>query len=177
MPTPKGCRKRNWHAAFLEAFAQCGITNLAARQVKISPITVEHTRQRNHKFREAYAAAKENATQMLEAEMMRRAKIGIDKPVTVAGQREVIKEYSDTLLIFMLKSLRPQVYRDNYQVALTNPDGSKLELAAPQQTVMALIQSDPDVAKAALKLAEAQVIDFDKAKLLKAPEAPDEAWA
>lgn len=171
---PKG-KKRNWHAAFLEAFAQCGICNLAARQVKIAPGTVEKARQKNMKFREAYAAAKENATQMLEAEMMRRAKIGIDKPVTVAGQREVIREYSDTLLIFMLKSLRPQVYRDNYQVALTNPDGSKLELAAPQQTVMALIQSDPDVAKAALKLAEAQVIDIDKAKLLKAPENKEAA--
>jgi hypothetical protein len=167
MPKPKE-HHRNWHAAFLEAFAQCGIVNLAARQVKISANAVEKAKQRSPRFREAYFAAKENATQMLEAEMMRRAKIGIDEPVTIAGQREVVKKYSDSLLMFMLKALRPQVYRDNYNLALSNPDGSKLSLA-PQQTVMALIQTDPEIARVALKLAEAQVIDFDAAKLLKAP--------
>jgi hypothetical protein len=28
--------------------------------------------------------------------------------VTVAGQREIVKEYSDTLLIFLLKGARPE---------------------------------------------------------------------
>ena len=161
-------RKISWRPAFLEAFAQCGIANLAARQVRVNPKTVQKTLERNPKFREAYYIAKENATQMLEAEMLRRAKIGIEKPVTVAGQREVIREYSDTLLIFMLKSLRPQVYRDNYNVALSNPDGSKLELA-PQQAVLTLIQSDPRIAEAQKLIAEAQLSELKRAKELKAP--------
>jgi hypothetical protein len=36
----------------------------------------------------------------------------------VAGKRELIREYSDTLLIFLLKGLRPAKYRERYDVAV-----------------------------------------------------------
>lgn len=44
---------------------------------------------------------------------VRRAYHGVEKPVTVAGKREIIREYSDTLLIFLLKGARSNKYRDN----------------------------------------------------------------
>ena len=35
-------------------------------------------------------------------------------------------EYSDTLLIFLLKGVRPQKYRDNVRQEISGPDGSPL---------------------------------------------------
>ena len=64
----------------------------------------------------AFVAAQDEAVQVLEDEAVRRAYEGVEKPVTVAGQREFVREYSDTLLIFLLKGARPQKYRDNVNV-------------------------------------------------------------
>lgn len=62
----------------------------------------------------AFAAEWERAytdgTDALEAEAQRRGVVGVEKPVTVAGQRELVREYSDTLLIFLLKARRPDKY-------------------------------------------------------------------
>lgn len=55
----------------------------------------------------------EEAADVLEAEAWRRAVKGVDKPMTVATMREVVKEYSDTLLIFLLKGSKPTKFRDN----------------------------------------------------------------
>ena len=51
----------------------------------------------------AFVAAQDEAVQALEDEAVRRAYEGVEKPVTVAGQREFVREYSDTLLIFLLR--------------------------------------------------------------------------
>ena len=61
----------------------------------------------------AFADAKETAVAVLEKEARRRAVEGVDKPV-YQGRRLVghIREYSDVLLIFLLKAARPDVYRD-----------------------------------------------------------------
>ena len=57
---------------------------------------------------------------------VRRAYLGVEKPVTVAGKREVIREYSDTLLIFLLKGARPQKYRDNIRQEVTGANEAPL---------------------------------------------------
>lgn len=50
----------------------------------------------------------------LEAEVDRRAIEGIDHPVIYKGSiTDSYKEYSDNLLMFRLKKLRPE-YRENY---------------------------------------------------------------
>ena len=56
------------------------------------------------------------AVDALEDEAVRRAYEGVERAVTVAGQREIIREYSDTLLIFLLKGARPERYRDNLRL-------------------------------------------------------------
>jgi hypothetical protein len=63
---------------------------------------------------------------MLEDEVIGRGYHGVEKPITVAGQREIIHEYSDTLLIFLLKGARPQKYRDNVRQEVTEADGVPL---------------------------------------------------
>jgi hypothetical protein len=62
-------------------------------------------RKRDHVFAEAWADAYEEGSDALEDEAHRRAVDGVEKPVTVAGQREVMREYSDKLLIFLLNEV------------------------------------------------------------------------
>jgi hypothetical protein len=52
----------------------------------------------------------------LEQEARRRAHDGVRKPVYQGGKRVgYIQEYSDTLLIFLLKGLRPEKYRERFE--------------------------------------------------------------
>ena len=57
-----------------------------------------------------FDAAQEEACERLEAEARRRAVEGVDEPRTVAGQREIVKRYSDALLIFLMKGANPEKY-------------------------------------------------------------------
>ena len=70
--------------------------------------------------------AREEAADTLEAEARRRAIEGVEEPVFHKGQRVgTVRKYSDLLLIFLLKGVRPQKFRDNYQRAGTGaPDGT-----------------------------------------------------
>src|SRR5262249_19777084 len=61
-----------------------------------------------------WAEAIEAGTDYLEDEARRRATEGTAKPVFYQGQQcGVVQEYSDTLLIFLLKGRRPEKFRDN----------------------------------------------------------------
>lgn len=56
----------------------------------------------------------------MEAEAWRRGKTGVLKPVYQGGKKVgSVREYSDTLLIFMLKGTRPEKYRDRQQIDVT----------------------------------------------------------
>ena len=64
-------------------------------------------------FKKAYEAAPEEAIGTLEDEATRRACEGVERPVFQGSKQVgVIREYSDTLMIFLFKALRPQKYRD-----------------------------------------------------------------
>ena len=80
-------------------------------------------------YKAQFEAAQLQAADMLEDEAIRRAYHGVEKPITVAGKREIIREYSDTLLIFLLKGARPQKYRDNVRQEVTGADGVPLRVA------------------------------------------------
>ena len=77
-------------------------------------------------YRAEFEKVQDQAVQALEDEAVRRAYHGIEKPITVAGKREIIREYSDTILIFLLKGARPQKYRDNVRQEVTGADGVPL---------------------------------------------------
>jgi hypothetical protein len=106
--------KRGWEAKFLAALATTGTVCSAAKKAKISRSTVYEARDSDPLFARAWDDAVEENTQILEAEAIRRASAGYVKPVYQRGELVgKVREYSDTLLIFLLKSRRPQVYRDN----------------------------------------------------------------
>lgn len=63
----------------------------------------------------AVALAVEHRVQVLEDEAYRRAVVGTEKPVFYLGQEcGVIREFSDTCLIFMLKAANPERYRERW---------------------------------------------------------------
>jgi hypothetical protein len=75
--------------------------------------TAYEWRDDDEDFRAAWDAAIDAGTDLLEDEAHRRAFNGTDKPVYQGGQMVgTIREYSDTLTIFLLKGRRPEKHRE-----------------------------------------------------------------
>ncbi len=119
-------------AAFLAAFAEVGVIIHAAEIANVN----RHSHQEwlkndpDGSYAVAFAIAEERAVQRMEQEARRRAIEGVAEPHFWKDQQVgTIQKYSDTLLIFMLKSKRPAVYRDNVAVEHSGSAGTS-EMAA-----------------------------------------------
>jgi hypothetical protein len=78
-------------------------------------------RRNDEEFAEAWDLALEAAAHTLEEEAIRRATEGVLEPVYYKGEVAGYKtNYSDTLLMFILRGLKPGVYRDNARGGDTN---------------------------------------------------------
>lgn len=108
---------RVWRPIFLELLAQTGNVTMSATEAGVHRRTAYRARASSKKFAADWDEAVEEAIDLLEAEARRRAFSGVDKPIFHAGTKiETVKEYSDTLLIFLLKAHRPDKFRDNLKV-------------------------------------------------------------
>jgi hypothetical protein len=140
-PTPKK-RKRSkgdWGEAFLRVLAETGNISISCARVKISRDAFYYRRNSRPGFAKAVKNAFRISTDALEAEARRRAQEGIEKPVTFKGEPVfvwidkkgkilpgpkkgaqkiplILREYSDTLLIFLLKAHRPKKFRERQEV-------------------------------------------------------------
>jgi len=78
---------------------------------------------RDEEFAERWSDAVEEGVDRLEEEAIRRAVDGVDRPVFFQGRIVgYTKEYSDTLLKFLLEAKRPAVYRAR-NINVMAPDG------------------------------------------------------
>ena len=104
-------------AAFVAALAETGIVRLAAEAAGVHRGVAYRWRREDADFREAWDAAREEASDALEAEAWRRAVAGVRRPVFWQGEEvgEVV-EYSDRLLELLLKARRPDVFRERSTV-------------------------------------------------------------
>lgn len=85
--------------------------------VGISRNTAYEHRQQDEAFAIAWADVEEETTEAMEAEAYRRGTLGVEKPIYQGGALVgYVQEFSDTLLIFMLKARRPDKYRENVKV-------------------------------------------------------------
>jgi hypothetical protein len=109
--------RADWRTTFLGALEVSGNISAAARRAGVGRATAYRHRQAEPEFRSGWDEALEVATDALEDEARRRAVEGWEEPVFQGGQ-EVgrIRKYDSTLLIFLLKAHRPEVYRDNAAV-------------------------------------------------------------
>jgi len=106
--------------------AQCVELTVACQYAGVPYRTAQQWKMERDDFRAMLADAAERRTQLLEKEAWRRALAG-----------------SDTLMIFMLKAARPAMYRENFNVSLSNPDGTPLELgdATRAARILALLEA------------------------------------
>jgi hypothetical protein len=142
--------------AFLEAYAYTGNITKAAE--------IADMPRQNHydwmKFDPDYPAAFKNAdeaaSERLETEARRRAVEGTSKPVFYQGAVcGAIQEYSDNLLMFLLKGSKPQKYRENVTMDVGNKDNKPFDIrTTPTEE---LIQAEAE------KIAKMFGISVDKA--------------
>ena len=84
-----------WQSVFLSSFRQSGNITRSAEAAEVTRQAVFYAHKRDPEFRALYEEAKEESIERLEDVARKRA-----------------TESSDNLLIFLLKAMRPDVYRE-----------------------------------------------------------------
>jgi hypothetical protein len=100
---------KSWHDSFIASYEVSGNVRLSCKQAGISRTEAYREYQTDAAFKARWDEAKENAIDVLEGEARRRS---------IAS--------SDTLLIFLLKSLRPDTYRETVRSEHTGKGGGDL---------------------------------------------------
>jgi hypothetical protein len=117
----------DWTEAFLEGIQGGMNVRDAATAARVNGATPYRRRDEDEAFRLAWEHADRIGTQALEAEAGRRAYHGTLKPVYYMGEEcGQIREYSDTLLMFLLRARRPKKYRDNAKFEHVGRDDAAL---------------------------------------------------
>lgn len=109
---------------FFEALAKTGIVIDACAACGYGRTAVYERRKSDTEFAKRWDDAIEAAIQAMEREADRRGRDGFEEPLFHAGKPVMVKgadgverqattrRHSDTLLIFRLKALRPEMYRE-----------------------------------------------------------------
>lgn len=109
---------------FLAHLRETGNVTLSARAIGLPNRTIYDHRLSDPAFKAEWEAAIDEAIDVLEEEARRRAFAGVTRkkfhlgnPVRdpQTGQQYVEQEYSDVLLIFLLKAHRPEKYRERVE--------------------------------------------------------------
>jgi len=120
--------KKDWRDVFIAKLSKSPNVSAAARSAKVSRQTVYRVREEEPEFAAAWDEALAISLDDAEGELYRRAVKGTVKPVFQGGvQVGGVREYSDTLLIFMLKAHKPEVYRETVRNELSGKDGGPIE--------------------------------------------------
>lgn len=105
---------------FIAALEQLPNVTRACAAAGVSKQTAYTARNVDPDFRDAWDKALSNGIEQAEDELFRRAVEGVEEPVFYEGKRvDVVRKYSDLLLIFLLKGHKPEKYRDNYNVTVS----------------------------------------------------------
>lgn len=163
-------------ALFIAALRATGHVGKAVEACAAGRSTVYAWRKKDLAFRAAWTEAEDAATDDLLAEATRRAFLGTVKPVVYKGmiakritdegtvEDLYIREYSDTLLMFLLKARDPFKYCDRARTARIERRWAKFDANAAATT-----QNEDEFA---LSMSERQLLDKKaeaKAKLAEAP--------
>ena len=104
-------------ARFLRAYATGFPTaKSAAKRAKVGRTSHIRWLATDPKYAERFNQLRADRVEEFEAEAARRAVTGVTRPMTVAGESVEITEYSDALLMFILKAERPEKYKERHQL-------------------------------------------------------------
>jgi hypothetical protein len=141
-------RKRD---AFLAAYRKIGVITTAAEAAGIHRRSHFLWMKNSEAYRKSFEEAEDAATEVLEREAWLRATVGREEDVWHGGQKVgTVRKPSDLLLIFLLKSKRPDVYRERYDARLT----ANLNVATAVKVVHEYYDSTPAIE--AVQLQESQ---------------------
>lgn len=103
--------------AFLAALEQTGNVTRSAELVGADRRMLYFAREDDPEFAKAWQKSLAIGIEFCEDEVRRRAFEGYEKPVFQGGNLVgAVREYSDTLAIFLLKGAKPDVYRERQDV-------------------------------------------------------------
>lgn len=104
--------------AFLAAFSHIGIVSRACELTGVGRTSHYRWLQQDPAYRAAFKRAKVMAASVFEDEAARRAIEGVERPTGWYKGKPggYVREYSDNLLMFMLKGLLPDKYRERVEV-------------------------------------------------------------
>ncbi|MBL4788527.1 MAG: helix-turn-helix domain-containing protein [Kordiimonadaceae bacterium] len=112
-------------ATFLRAISAGKSISEAARCAEITRRTVYRWREADSDFEAKWHAASAPDGDPLEIEALRRAIDGVDKPVYRGGSLVGhVKDYSDSMLMFLLKAKYPEKYDRRGDGAKTGANAS-----------------------------------------------------
>jgi hypothetical protein len=99
--------------AFLDAYKEMGNISRASTASNIDRRSHYRWLENDEAYAENFAEAEKEAIEKLEAEARRRASEGYEEPVFYKGEVcGTVRKYSDVLLMFLLKGLKPDMYKD-----------------------------------------------------------------
>lgn len=126
--TPKRKKRRpDWASAFLTLIRGGSAIIHACIKLKISKVTVYRRLDSDPVFKQKYEEAVEYQTTALLAEAFRRAHDGVEQPVFYKGEQvSFVREYSDSLLMFLIRGRDPQ-YRDSTRMQVAGDPSNPIQ--------------------------------------------------
>lgn len=104
--------KRDWGEVFLAQFRDTGNVRASCEAAGVTRQAAYHRRDTDAAFAAAWADAAEDACERLEMIAQRRA-----------------ESQSDVLMIFLLKGLKPEKYRENVRQEISGPEGGPVRIS------------------------------------------------
>jgi hypothetical protein len=142
-PTAKALERLK-KEAFLDAYGKLGTITGAAQVAEVGRGQHYVWANRDPAYAAAFLDKQEEARERLEQEARRRAVAGVLKPIFHDGKKIAeVTEYSDTLLIFLLKGAYPEKYRDRFEV--TGKGGGPIVLTTEERRVLGDALKDPAI--------------------------------
>lgn len=121
--------------AFIAALRDGRSVTAACIDAGIGRTSAYQWREDDPEFAKAWDEAVEEGTDLLEDEAQRRGRDGTQKPVYQGGKKVgVVREYSDTLLIFLLKARRRGKFGDKIEATGANGGPLVMTWLAPDQS-------------------------------------------
>jgi hypothetical protein len=112
-------RLDDWPERFLTALASLGNVSRACKTAKVGRQTAYDKKAADPEFSARWDEAQVIADELMEGEARRRAVEGVLKPVYQSGKLVgKVREYSDSLLQFLLRGHNPAKFCDNSRVVL-----------------------------------------------------------
>jgi hypothetical protein len=178
-------RQPERQSRFLAAFAACGSIERASRSAQVHRQTHYFWMREDLTYPRRFKEAEVQAARALEDEAVRRAREGIRKPVLHRGKQVYVQgeplfttEYSDSLLMFLLKASNPERFRERLeQTNLLDIDPDKVPPELLDKIANRMIEqalgSQAAVEEVNRRLAAGESVAFeDVAKAIEAPGAP-----